>query len=463
VFIFDLLLLLSCPIFNPQFSYPIIVTNLLGFQVQTSVLAIVFTRYRLHIEGIRRRAVEESEARFRIAIDATTDGFIVLQALRRDGKRGPITDFSVVNINAVGAQLAQTHDTGASANVHIQPGFHLSEAANALFLGSTSADYARVVEDGKPLISEYAQSHDPEQPQRWFFREVVKVGDGVAITLRDISASKRADAQNVELGVQREKVQILSSFIQDVSHDFRTPLAVLQNAGYLLKGYGERAEELLRQLMPPPQEAQSLLVKMGEQGKAMSRSVSHLQKLLDGMLEMTRLDHQPNYTFRSHDLNNITRTVISDTQPTAEQKSLKLEFLPAPLPLPVHADGIALHRAVQNLLDNAVHFTPAGGAVTVRTALEASRVVLEVSDSGIGIAEAELPKIFERFYRTDQARQLETGGIGLGLTIAATIIKAHQGELTVTSTLGQGSTFKVALPLHEQPPSTAPVPSSNVD
>lgn len=106
---------------------------------------------------------------------------------------------------------------------------------------------------------------------------------------------------------------------------------------------------------------------------------------------------------------------------------------------------------VRNLIDNAVRYTGEGGAVDVSVRADDAVVVVRVADTGIGIAQRELPRIFERFYRVDRARSRETGGTGLGLSIVRHVTENHGGEVTVDSELGQGTTFEVRLPAAPAP------------
>jgi signal transduction histidine kinase len=99
-----------------------------------------------------------------------------------------------------------------------------------------------------------------------------------------------------------------------------------------------------------------------------------------------------------------------------------------------------------NLIDNAISYTQPGGSVTVEVRAEPDAVIVRIADTGIGIPQRELPRIFERFYRVDRARSRETGGTGLGLSIVRHVTENHGGEVTVTSELGQGSVFEVRLP-----------------
>src|SRR5439155_21338651 len=110
------------------------------------------------------------------------------------------------------------------------------------------------------------------------------------------------------------------------------------------------------------------------------------------------------------------------------------------------ADEEAVHQILDNLVDNALKYTPPGGRIWVRWRSADGQVCLEVEDTGIGIPEQDLPRIFERFYRVDKARSRELGGTGLGLSIVKHLVQAMQGNVHATSRLGQGTTFHVQLP-----------------
>jgi signal transduction histidine kinase len=128
--------------------------------------------------------------------------------------------------------------------------------------------------------------------------------------------------------------------------------------------------------------------------------------------------------------------------------------LAADLP-PVMGGVTELQRALRHLILNALNYTPDGGRIDMATFHQDDHVVFEVRDNGIGISDAELPFIFERFYRADKARSTDTGGSGLGLTIAKKIIEAHQGNIEVESTPGEGTTFRVSLPVMSSAGETA--------
>ena len=131
---------------------------------------------------------------------------------------------------------------------------------------------------------------------------------------------------------------------------------------------------------------------------------------------------------------------------TAKDKKLSIKLdIPADLSK-VLGDHKRLSQVFLNLLDNAIKYTPEGGSITVSATNKEKIVQVDISDTGIGISEKDLPRIFERFYRVDKARSRELGGTGLGLSIVKHIIQAHNGQVWVQSTLGQGSTFSFTIP-----------------
>ena len=123
-----------------------------------------------------------------------------------------------------------------------------------------------------------------------------------------------------------------------------------------------------------------------------------------------------------------------------------VDILAGPPELVLWADEEAVEQILDNLLDNAVKYTPEGGRVTVGWREDGGQICMEVTDTGIGIPEADLPRIFERFYRVDQARSRELGGTGLGLSIVKHLVQAMNGTIRATSRVGQGTTFSVRVP-----------------
>ncbi|MBC7811046.1 MAG: PAS domain-containing protein [Burkholderiales bacterium] len=244
----------------------------------------------------------------------------------------------------------------------------------------------------------------------------------------NITERKLAEANAVALAVEKERVSLLSSFVRDASHDFRTPLSTINTSLFLL----ERA---------------ALPEKRKHHMEVIEQQTSHLARLVDAMLTMTRLDSAAAFTFRSINISDLMQSIIINQRLLIESKAITLNVqLETDLPS-ISADPLEIDRVLTEILQNAVQYTLTGGSIWLRTYQEQSCVVAEFQDSGIGIGSIDLARIFERFYRADKARSTDTGGVGLGLSIAKKIVEAHNGEIQVRSEVGVGSTFRVLLPM----------------
>ncbi|MCC7209062.1 MAG: PAS domain-containing protein [Anaerolineae bacterium] len=282
---------------------------------------------------------------------------------------------------------------------------------------------------------------------------------GACISALDITEQRDAEKRRLDLVIEREKVQVLESFINDASHDFRTPISILKTTSYLLGKYSDQLSahsiRLGGQLFTiSPETLSALLHDIGEiaigiqnQVGSLEAGSQRLERLVESLLEITRLEHQRQFALEPHSLNVLADGVVEMYRPLAVEQQITLHFsADGGLPV-VLLDEEEFGRVIQNLLENALNFTPQGGQVTIRTYRQGNEAVLDVSDTGIGIAPADLPHIFERFYRADKARQTYSGGAGLGLSIARRIVEAHGGRIEVSSALGVGSAFRVLLPL----------------
>ncbi len=180
----------------------------------------------------------------------------------------------------------------------------------------------------------------------------------------------------------------------------------------------------------------------------LGQDVERLIYLSTALLELARLDQQPqDWKSVSLDLSELLETMVESMQQLAETREITLVGAIAP-GLCVRGDFDQLTRLFLNLLDNALTYTPAGGRVTVRGDLRGEDVCVSIQDSGPGIAPEHLPHLFERFYRAQEDRTRSTGGAGLGLSIAWEIAHKHGGELSIQSTIRQGTTALVRLPSH---------------
>jgi signal transduction histidine kinase len=167
---------------------------------------------------------------------------------------------------------------------------------------------------------------------------------------------------------------------------------------------------------------------------------------VSGLLALSRLDAgEVQRQWLDVDLVELAASTAEQMRLMAEDRGIALQF-PASLPMVVRGDPSRLKQVIVNLLDNAIRFTPRGGTVTLRTGDSGGDIVLEVLDSGIGIPAAALTRVFDRFYRVDEARSREDGGAGLGLSIAQSICVAHGAQIEVHSEVGHGSCFRLRFP-----------------
>ena len=213
------------------------------------------------------------------------------------------------------------------------------------------------------------------------------------------------------------------AFVSDASHELRTPLAVIRaNA------------EFLQQEQPGNAEVKDIV---GE--------TDRLSGLVDSLLAVARDDDSVRALHMPVDLSEVVTSAVVSLQPLASEHGLELTDA-VPQTLLVSGDRDQLRQVLVILVDNAVRYTPAGGRIHVQARPDGSSALLTVHDTGIGIPAAALERVFERFYRGDDARNRQSGGVGLGLAIARELVTRHGGKISVTSTEGAGSTFTIRLP-----------------
>jgi two-component system, OmpR family, phosphate regulon sensor histidine kinase PhoR len=219
-------------------------------------------------------------------------------------------------------------------------------------------------------------------------------------------------------------------FIANISHEFKTPLTAIQ-------GF---AETLLGGALDDMQNRQRFLEIIREHALRLGRLTDDLLKL--AQIEAGQMQRE----MRPVAVAAIIDPCMEVTRIKAEQKGLVLEAeYGGDLPM-LLGDVRSFQEILQNLLDNAVRYTPSGGSIRVKAGVEGSDVVLSVADTGIGILKADQDRIFERFYRADAARSRESGGTGLGLSIVKHLVETQSGRIRVESEVGQGSTFFIHLP-----------------
>jgi len=238
--------------------------------------------------------------------------------------------------------------------------------------------------------------------------------------------------RRMKLAVEVEEVRQrrqMADFVADAAHELNSPLTVLR---------GEIDLALRRERVA--EDYRAALQVCREETERLSRLAAHLLQLAsaDAGQSLLALD--------KIDLAQLCRELAERWQSQATERGISLTC-EGPASLWLHADAAAMERIWHNLLDNAFRHTSRGGSIQISLAHRNSEALLCVSDSGEGIPEAHVPKIFQRFYRVDKARSRAQGGAGLGLAIVKALVEAHGGKITVTSKLGKGTKFAMVFPV----------------
>jgi PAS domain S-box-containing protein len=358
----------------------------------------------------RKRMEEElkaSEERYRDLFENANDGIYILD------RAGRIVSFNRKAEELTGYTFEEVR--GQPYTLLVSSGPERKKARRAFLKNmrgqSDKTELTIIRKDGREVILELST------------RPILQGGQIVGIQgiARDITERKELE-------------RLKSDFISTVSHELRTPLTSI-------KGYVDLV--LAGDVGPLTPEQKEFLT-------IVSQNTTRLTELINDLLEIERLESgRIEFEFAELDLAEVLENVARSLHVNAEQKGL--EFLTEiPSGLKVRGDRERLAQVFLNLLSNAIKYTPAG-TVELRAHQEDDAVVVEVRDTGIGLSESDLQKLFQKFFRSDNPYVRKVGGTGLGLSIAKAIVERHGGTITVTSQLGQGSTFTVRLPALARP------------
>ncbi len=216
-------------------------------------------------------------------------------------------------------------------------------------------------------------------------------------------------------------------FIANVSHEFKTPLTSI-------RGY---AETLIDTAAHDPEHTREFL-------ETIQRNATLLQALVDDLLVLAQLESEPPVEKQPILVRQLIEEQIRSRHPLLDDKKIEL-VLDCP-PVEILADRSRLARAVSNLLDNAIHYNRPGGQIRISGRTTSNGFAVDIEDTGSGIPQGDLVRVFERFYRVEKSRTRESGGTGLGLAIAKHAVESQGGTISVASKLGKGSTFTITLP-----------------
>ena len=281
----------------------------------------------------------------------------------------------------------------------------------------------------------------------WISRRALKPVDRITATAESISIgnlSERLDVPKTSDELQRlsetlnrmlsrldDSVERRSQFTADASHELRAPVSLIRTTAELAVQNGRTNTEYYEDMAQILAEAE------------------RTSRLIDSLLLLARADAgQGGLQLELADVSTSIREAVSQGRKLAAQKRIELIADTGTSQVVVHGDAEALRRLFFILIDNAIKYTPDTGQIQVRVESAEGRATITVEDSGIGIAESDQPHIFDRFWRADKVRSRGAGGAGLGLSIARWIVDQHRGLIEVRSTLGQGTTFIVTIPLN---------------
>ncbi len=280
-------------------------------------------------------------------------------------------------------------------------------------------------------VREQAQATRVTNPQArlGLIIAAIAVGLLVGVLFWQFEMQRRAgriDRDNAER--TEELMRMRDDFAAAVSHELRTPLTSILGYLELLDENPDRT----------PEDAVYLAV--------VQRNAERLMRLVGDLLLVAEVeDRVLALELDDVDLRDLARECVLAAMPAADKRRIELE-LRVESPERLHADPVRLAQMMDNLVSNAIKFTPEGGRVTITTTSRGRQAVFEVADSGIGISSADQVQLYDRFFRTRDAAVRATPGTGLGLTITKAIVDAHGGSIEVRSTVGVGTTFTVLLP-----------------
>ncbi len=299
---------------------------------------------------------------------------------------------------------------------------------------------AVIAADGLRMLFFVRRRHRLDRRVLYPIRQITELTSTLAVTnlaerideaamkneLKDLAGAINGMLDRIEVSYNSEK-----QFVSDVSHELRTPISVIRGFASMLLRWGKN----------DPQRLDEGLQTIFQESENMNR-------LVQNMLFLARHDNKPIMLELSRfDLAGLLREVQEEQRLVTPDRPLTLSPLRE---TPVEADRTQMKEVVRILLDNALKYSDAGSPIELGVEPAEGGAQLTVQDHGIGISAEDLPRIFDRFFRADEARHPETGGHGLGLSIAAIIVKAHGGRIHVRSKLGEGTCFTVFIPSRPQ-------------
>lgn len=392
------------------------------------VLAGLLVARDITQERAAEKALRSSEYKLRSLIDRSQDGIVLVN------NQGEIVEWNASQERITGLPAAETLGRliwDVQARSHPPDGTDRAALAEA-----NRATILPTLEHGRSewlnhVLERVIQRPDGERRviQTVSFSLAPETSSGAMLgsITRDITEQRLAEREVLVHEVERERLRLLTEFITSASHEFRTPLSIINLKMHLIRRLAHTEA-------------------INEHIDGVTAQVNNILGLVESLLRMSRLDPSAERSFFAIRLEDVLRGALASLEHDAAEKGAQTSFSAEIGTLPeIVADPDALHTAFYNIIENAVRYTPPGGTVTLRTQAQPDGALrVEISDTGPGIGPEHLPHIFKAFYRADKART--TPGLGLGLTIARKAVELHGGDIHVQSAPGAGTTVTVTLP-----------------
>jgi PAS domain S-box-containing protein len=354
---------------------------------EVRLLSIFAGQLAISVEnlGLYRQA-ERERSRLLAILSSTPDAVIVTDGRGRISLANPAADVALTirAEQAIGRPIAELVRAPELAALLTEP------------LPTTRSTEIKL-EDGRVLFASAS--------------EVAGGHQGRVCVLSDITHYKVLDS-------------LKSEFVSTVSHDLRSPLTLMRGYASMVANVGAvngQQQELLEKIQA---------------------SVTRMTKLVDDLLDLGRIESGIGLSLERVEIPAVFQEVLTSYRPLALNKQVALEVQLGPSLEPIQADPVLLRQAIANLVDNAIKYSQPGGRVLLRAEQAEGRQIVQVQDSGAGIASADQPRLFEKFFRVGEGK-----GAGLGLAIVKSIVDQHHGRVGVESRLGRGSTFTLSFPM----------------
>jgi len=364
-------------------------------------------------------ALRESELHYRSLITYMSEGMVIHD-----------TKGEIISCNPASASILGLTVDELMGRTSFDPRWKTIHEDGSLFSPETHPATLTLA-TGQPQVNVVMGVHQPTGDITWISINSLPMYDsdsdelsGVLVTFSDITDHKLAQEQRFNLALERERLHLLTTFIRDSAHEFRTPLSGISTNTYLM-AHNDKPEKRLHR------------------AEQINRQIDRMTTLVDMLLLIAKLEDQSQLEASPVDMSMTLQSLHDTMRDRYEGKPVATANIPTDLP-GIVGDPNYLIAGLTQILDNAYRYTPDDGEVHLSAGVGDSLIWIEVRDTGMGIAPENLGKIFDTFWRLDEAHS--TPGLGLGLPIAKKIIELHNGTIDISSKQGDGTTIRITLP-----------------